>query len=105
MDETMKALYDSFYTPPEMADLKQEVEANRTLLRDKLPVAERKLVLRIVDDLNMMATALSMDSFICGFKLAWQMANELNNYDNRRSTPAKQAGLSACSVSLEKNGI
>ena len=56
-------------------------------------------------DLLMIATDLSLDSFICGFKLAWQMANELNNYDNRRSTPAKQAGLSACSVSLEKNEI
>lgn len=105
MDETMKALHDSFYTPLEMSELKQAAEANHDLLRDKLPVAERKLVLRIVDDLNMIATDLSMDSFICGFKLAWQMANELNNYDNRRSTPAKQAGLSACSVSLEINGI
>lgn len=105
MDETMKALYDSFYTPPEMADLKQAVEANRTLLRDKLPVEQRKLVLRIVDDLNMMATDLSMDSFICGFKLAWQMANELNNYNNRRLTPAKQAGLNACSVLWERDKI
>ena len=105
MDETLKALYDSFYTPPEMAGLKQAVEANRALLRDKLPVAERKLVLRSVDDLNMMATNLSMDSFICGFKLAWQMVNELNNNDNRRSTPAKQAGLNACSVSRERDEI
>lgn len=105
MDETLKALYDSFYTPLEMAKLKRAVEANRALLREKLPVAERKLVLRIVDDLNMMGLEISLDSFICGFKLAWQMANELNNYDNRRSTPAKQAGLSACSVSLKKNGI
>lgn len=88
MDETMKALYDSFYTPLEMSELKQAVEANRDLLRDKLPVTERKLVLRIVDDLNMIVTDLSMDSFICGFKLAWKMASELNNYDDRRSTPA-----------------
>lgn len=105
MDKTLNALYDSFYTPLEMAELKQAVEANRELLRDKLSVAERKLVLRIVDDLNMMATDLSMDSFICGFKLAWQMANELNNYDNRRSTSAKQAGLSAYYVLREEDGL
>jgi hypothetical protein len=85
--------------------IEASVEANRALLRDKLPEAERKLVLRIVDDLNMMATDLSLDSFICGFKLAWQMANELNSYDDRRSTPAKQAGLSACSVSRERDEI
>lgn len=105
MDETMKALYDSFYTPQKMAELKRAVEANRALLRDKLPVAERKIVLRIVDDLTLMAENRSEDSFICGFKLAWQMANELNNYDNRRSTTANQAGLSACSVLREKDGI
>ena len=105
MDETLKALYDSFYTPPEMAGLKQAVEANRALLRDKLPVAERKLVLRIEEDSNMMATDLSLDSFICGFKLAWKMENKLNNYDNRRSTPAKQAGLNACSVLQEEDGL
>jgi hypothetical protein len=61
-------------------------------------VAKRKLVLQIVDDSNMMATDLSLGSFICGFKQAWQMAGELNNYDNRRSTPVTQAGLSAYSV-------
>jgi hypothetical protein len=32
MDETMKALYDSFYTPLEMSELKQAVEANRVIL-------------------------------------------------------------------------
>jgi len=104
MDETLKALYDSFYTPPEMTKLKQEVELNRALLRERLPVEERKLVLRIVDNLNMIGSELSLDSFICGFKLAWQMANELNYYKHRRSTTAEQAGLSACSVSPEEVG-
>ena len=103
MDETLKALYDSFYTP-EMAKLKQEVESNRALLRERLPVEERKLVLRIVDNLNMIGSELSIDSFICGCKLAWQMANELNYYKDRRSTTAEQAGLSACSVSPEEVG-
>lgn len=34
-------------------------------------------------------------SFICGFKLAWQMINELNFYRNGHSTPADRAGLDA----------
>lgn len=105
MDETLKALYDSFYTPPEMAKFRRAVEANRTLLREKLPVEQRKLVLRIVGDLNAMGLQLSLDSFICGFKLAWQMENELNYYNDRRSTPAVQAGLSACSVSREEDAL
>ena len=72
--------------------LKQS-EANRALLRDKLPAEQRKLVLRIVDDLTMRTSEESQDSFLCGFKLAWQLANELNHYDYRRSTPAMQAKL------------
>ena len=101
MDDILTALYDSFYIRPEMMALKQSVEANRALLRDKLPAEQRKLVLRIVDDLTMMTSEESQDSFLCGFKLAWQLANELNHYDDRRSTPEIQAGLSACSISRE----
>lgn len=93
MDDILTSLYDSFYTRPEMVALKQSVEANRALLRDRLPAEQRKLVLRIVDDLTMMTSEESQDSFLCGFKLAWRMANELNYYDDRRSTPAMQAGL------------
>jgi hypothetical protein len=105
MNEILEALYDCFFTPPAYTEQKAAVEANRALLRERIPTAERKLVLRIVDDLTLMAENRSEDSFICGFKLAWQMANELNNYDNRRSTPANQAGLSACSASRESDEI
>lgn len=45
MNEIMKALYHSFYTPSEMEELKRAVEANRVILRDKLSVEQRKLVL------------------------------------------------------------
>ena len=101
----MEALYDCFYTPPAYTERKAVVEANRALLRERIPTAERKLVLRIVDDLTLMAETRSEDSFICGFKLGWLLVNELNNYDNRRLTPTNQAGLSACSVSREKDEI
>jgi len=42
--------------------------------------------------MSMIALERSYDSFICGFKLAWNMANELNYYNDRRSTSASQAG-------------
>ena len=101
MDDILTTLYDSFYIRPEMAALKQSVETNRALLRDNLPTEQRKLVLRIIDDLTMMTSEESLDSFLCGFKLAWWKANELNHYDDRRSTPAIQAGLGVCSISRE----
>lgn len=96
MDEMLKALYNSFYTPPEMIELSKAVETNRAMLREHLAKEDRKVILRIVDDMSMIALERSYDSFICGFKLAWQMENELNHYNDRRSTPAEQAGLNAC---------
>lgn len=68
MSKTLKTLYDSFCTPLEMTELNLALESNRALLRDKFSVSERKIVLRIVDDMNAMANELSLESFICGFK-------------------------------------
>ncbi len=103
MDKILGALYDSFYSPPEMMELKQAVEANRDLLRERLAVEDRKVVLRIVDDLGMMALERSYDSFICGFKLAWQLANELNNYEEGHSTSTEAVELDGLSASVKEN--
>ena len=106
MDNILRALYDNFYTPPEMAELTGVVEANRMLLRERLAKEDRKIVLRIVDDMSMMALERSYDSFICGFKPAWRLANELNNYkENERSTPTGTVGLDARFVSEEGESI
>lgn len=101
MREILQALYDSFYTPPGMEEVKAAIEANHRLLIERLDKPERKVVLRIIDDKDRSAGELSLDSFICGFKLAWQVANELNIYKDRRSTPAGIVGLGACSTSEE----
>ena len=103
MDEILKLLYDNFYTPPDIAELKQETEDNHRLLIERLEKPERKLVLRIIDAKDSIAEQLSLDSFICGFKLAWRLSIELDHYnDNRRSTPAQMAGLDACSIFREE---
>ena len=37
-----------------------------------------------------------MDSFVCGFRLAWRLANELNSYpENGRPTRSGQTGQDA----------
>ena len=87
MDEMLKVLYDCFYAPPELIELKRAVEDNHQLLIERLEKSERKLVLRIVDAKDNVAGQLSLDSFICGFKLAWKLSNELNHYKDERSTP------------------
>lgn len=50
---------------------------------------ERKLVLKIIDAKDQIAEALSLDSFISGFELAWRLSNELNSYEKERSAPRR----------------
>ena len=100
MDEMLKTLYDRFYIPPELAELKREAEDSHQLLIERLEKLERKLVLRIIDTKDNIACQLSQDSFIYGFKLALQLANELNYYKDERSTPTV-AKLDARFVSAE----
>lgn len=87
MSKTLIALYDKFYTPPEMARAKVEIEEAHQLLIERLDKPERKLVLKIIDGKDRIAEDLSEDSFISGFLLAWTLANELNQYKNEHSVP------------------
>ena len=81
----MEALYDCFYTPPAYTERKAVVEANRALLRERIPTAERKLVLRIIDSKDLIAGARARESFSCGFWLAWCLFTQLHQYDSGRS--------------------
>jgi hypothetical protein len=67
------ALYKRFYTRPRFAGLNQGIEENHRQLIDRLDKPERKLILLIIDAKNMIAGALSLNSFICGFRLVWQI--------------------------------
>ena len=83
MNKTLTALYDSFYTPPQAADTREEIKTIHKQLILKLGKPERRLVLRLIDAKDRLAEEISMDSFVCGFRLAWQLADELNNYPER----------------------
>ena len=97
MNETLKLLYDRFYTPLPMVGSEQEVETCHRQLIERLDKPERKLVLRIIDAQNLMIEQRSVDSFICGFRLAWEMANELNHFEtNRHPSPEEEAEMDAC---------
>ena len=82
MYDTLKLLYERFYTPLPMEDAEQEIDDCHRQLIDRLEKPERKLVLRIIDIQNLMAEERSIDSFLCGFKLAWDLSNELNHYES-----------------------
>ena len=95
MNETLRLLYDRFYTSPSMVESEQEVETCHRQLIERLDKPERKLVLRIIDAQNLMIEQRSVDSFICGFRLAWVMANELNRYLEERPEPEDDIGPDA----------
>lgn len=101
MEKVLELLYDHFYEKPELVVLRRSVEANHNLLRERLCKPERKLVLRLIDDATAIEDALSLDSFLCGFKLAWQLSNELNNLDDGRSALAEKVERSAHFISEE----
>ena len=84
MNETLRLLYDKFYTPLPMVESEQEVETCHRQLIERLDKPERKLVLQIIDAQNLTIEQRSVDSFICGFRLAWEMANELNYFETTR---------------------
>ena len=92
MNDILKQLYDRFYTPLPMTEAEQEIEDCHKQLIERLEKPERKLVLRIMDNQSLIAEERSMDSFVYGFKLAWELAYELNHFEtDRHSSPAKEA--------------
>lgn len=101
MDKILESIYDQFYEKPELVALQASVEAHHNLLRERLAKPERKLALRIIDDETAIAGALSLDAFLSGFRLAWQLSNELNNLDEERSVLAGEAERSVHFISDE----
>ena len=70
-----------FYLFPEFKMLEARIKENYQLLRQRLRNRNRKLVLLNMDDKDLICSDVSLVSFICGFWLAWQIANQIQNYD------------------------
>lgn len=100
--ELLKALYDCFYTPPELTPPKQEVEECHQALIEVLGKTERRLVLQIIDAKDRIAEDTSLDSFISGFELAWQLSAELNHCENERPVLCQTAEKSGARFAYKK---
>ena len=77
MNDLLKALYDTFYKPPKMTETLSEIKSIHQQLVEQLDKPARRLVLKLVDDEEKIADELSLDSFIAGFQMAWQLAAEV----------------------------
>lgn len=96
MNDTLKQVYNRFYTPLPMTEYEQEIESCHQQLIERLEKPERKLVLRIMDTQGLITEERSVDSFLCGFKLAWELAYELNRFEtDRHLFPEEKVGRDA----------
>ncbi|WP_312941125.1 hypothetical protein [Oscillibacter sp.] len=84
MKTVIEELFDHYGNfAPEQAFQKEIDEAHQSLIRS-LEKPERKLVLRIIDNKDLIAGARARDSFECGFWLAWRLLTQLHIYENSR---------------------
>ncbi|MEG0691813.1 MAG: hypothetical protein RR444_01900 [Oscillospiraceae bacterium] len=84
MKTILEELYDSYNTfIPDTATQAEVDNAHQALIRS-LEKPERKLVLRIIDNKDLIAGARARESFESGFWLAWRLCTQLNMIGNGR---------------------
>lgn len=81
MPQKLDDLYHNFYTPLELTEIKSSIEDNHKILIDHLSKEDRKIILRIIDAMEMICNYQTKVSFIQGFKLRFELTTELQTYD------------------------
>ena len=104
MPKKLDDLYHEFFRPLELADLKSSIEDNHKILIDHLSKEDRKIVLRIIDALEMICNYQTKASFIQGFKLGFELTTELQTYDARSAEiDSQNCGHSFMPKEVRKN--
>ena len=82
----MAALYQRFFQAPDFTELEEEIEQTRQEVRDYLGQPERRKLMQLVDAQNLLREEISLASFIAGFKLAQEIAKELEMVPHVKET-------------------
>ncbi len=77
MNDYMSALHQRFFQKPDFTELKEEIELARREVRDCLNKVQRRKLMQLVDAQTLLRDETSLASFTAGFKLAWEIAKEL----------------------------
>lgn len=85
MQTILNELFDHYNRFVPEAEPLQEIESAHQALIRSLEKPERKLVLRIIDNKDLISGARAKESFQCGFWLAWRILSQLHTYDSGRS--------------------
>lgn len=78
MKTILEELQDSYNRFVPDTEIQEEIDKAHQALIRSLEKPERKLVLRIIDNKDLIAGARSRESFECGFWLAWRLCTQLN---------------------------
>ena len=104
MPQRLDDLYHEFFTPLELPELKSSIEDNHKILIDHLSKTDRKVVLRIIDALEMICNYQTKTSFMQGFKLGFELTTELQNYNSHSAEINSQnCGNSFMPQEVQKN--
>ena len=107
MNNTLKQLYSRFCAPLPVAEAEQEIESCHKQFIERLGRPERKQALRIMDKImdnqSLITEERSVDSFLGGFKPAWELAHELHCFKTgRHPFPAEDA--ERCLIFMRSGG-
>lgn len=104
MPKRLDDLYHSFFKQQDFNALKLSVEENHKVLIDHLSKEDRKIVLRIIDALEMICNYQSKASFIGVFKLGFELTTELQNYNSHSAEiDSQNCGNSFMPQEVQKN--
>ena len=81
MKKLLTTLHDRFCFLSSQEANEKEIADCYHQLKETIGTPERKLVLRIIDSKDRIIEVVSLDSFICGFRLAWRLSSELRYLD------------------------
>lgn len=77
MAQIIKQLYGSFYKPPKLPEEDRRLQSNESLLKQNFTKWQKKILLSIIDDKNLVCEKVSMDSFKAGFCLGLRLTTEV----------------------------
>ncbi|WP_195985245.1 DUF6809 family protein [Clostridium sp. D33t1_170424_F3] len=77
MVQMIEELYNSFYRQPKFMEEDRRLHANEALLKKNFSKWQKKILLRIIDDKNLVCDKTSLDSFAAGFCFGQRLATEV----------------------------
>ena len=81
MTRMIERLYDNFYRLPNLMDEEQRICSNEALLKRCFSKWQKKILLRIIDDKNLVCQKTSLDSFEKGFRLGVKLTTEIYEFN------------------------